>query len=132
MEGIRLSDFSLVLAFPAYAQIIPRAPVVQVGHQVSGSGPTPTPTPPPLPDPSGVYDGTAQVHLEGQSTFEEEWIIVVKAQPCAECKYGEHFFSGTNYVGSSYTSGAGERGPAASSPSTGTTVGMELFAINCP
>jgi hypothetical protein len=118
----------LLLTALAVAQTVPRAPVVRIGKA------QPTPTPTPLPDPTGVYAGQAAVQVEGQAgTFNERWQIAIKAQPCAECGPGQYYVYGTNYAGSQYTSGATERGGVYGfiTPS-GKSVGLELFAINCP
>jgi len=107
------------------AQIVPRAPVVKIA-----AGTTPNI----LPDPTGVYAGAAIVMLQGQSgTFNQQWRIQIKAQSCAECAPGEYFIYGTNYDGCLYSSGVEERGGVYGFVSpTGNTVGLELFAINCP
>ncbi len=113
------------------AQTVPRQPVVKARPGVSA---TPSPTPTPLPDPTGVYQGQASVRLQGQvPTYTETWRIVVRAQPCQECEPGQYFVYGTNYDGSQYQSGATERGGVYGiiNPN-GSTVGLQLFAINCP
>ncbi len=112
------------------AQTVPRQPVVKLRPVLSA---TPSPTPTPLPDPTGVYQGQASVRVQGQTpTYAQTWRIAVRAQPCQECEPGQYFVYGTNYDGSQYQSGATERGGVYGiiNPN-GSTVGLQLFAINC-
>ena len=104
----------------ALGQTTGRAPVVRVSRGASA------------PDPSGIYEGTAMVTIDGQTTS-ETWSADIQAQPCPDCDPGLYYLDATTFNAIQYPSGAAEKGGIRGfvAPS-GTLEGLTFSVANCP
>src|SRR5262245_59504205 len=104
----------------ALGQATGRVPVIPVPREGSA------------PDPSGIYEGSATVTINGQTTS-QTWRADVQAQPCPDCDPGIYYLDATTFTAIQHAGGASEKGGIRGfvAPS-GTLEGLTFSVANCP